>query len=45
MGWLEDESGLGRCEANHVALTPLSFLARAADVFADRTALRTLCKP
>ena len=39
MGWLEDESGLGRCAANHVALTPLSYLARAADVFRDRTAL------
>ena len=39
MGWLEDETGLERCAANHVALTPLSFLARAADVFCDRTAL------
>ncbi len=39
MGWLEDESGLGRCDANHVALTPLSFLARAANVFSNRTAL------
>lgn len=39
MGWLQDETGLDRCAANHVALTPLSFLARAADVFCDRTAL------
>ena len=39
MGWLADESGLERCAANHVALTPLSFLARAADVFAGDTAL------
>ncbi len=39
MGWLEDENGLGKCAANHVALTPLSYLARAADVFCDRTAL------
>ncbi len=39
MGWLADETGLDRCAANHVALTPLSHLARAADVFADRTAL------
>jgi fatty-acyl-CoA synthase len=39
MGWLQDETGLDRCAANFVALTPLSFLARAAEVFADRTAL------
>ncbi len=39
MGWLQDETGLDRCAANHVPLTPLSFLARAADVFRDRTAL------
>ncbi|MBS0565397.1 MAG: AMP-binding protein [Proteobacteria bacterium] len=39
MGWLKDESGLDKCAANHVPLTPLSFLARAADVFPDRTAL------
>lgn len=39
MGWLADETGLERCAANHVALTPLSHLARAADVFPDRLAL------
>ena len=39
MGWLADETGLGRCAANHVALTPLSHLSRAAEVFADRRAL------
>lgn len=39
MGWLADETGLGKCAANHVALTPLSHLQRAADVFANRTAL------
>jgi fatty-acyl-CoA synthase len=39
MGWLADEAGLDKCAANHVALTPLSHLRRAADVFAGRTAL------
>jgi fatty-acyl-CoA synthase len=39
MGWLADETGLGKCAANHVPLTPLSHLRRAADVFADRTAV------
>ncbi|PKP73745.1 MAG: acyl-CoA synthetase [Alphaproteobacteria bacterium HGW-Alphaproteobacteria-6] len=39
MGWLADESGLDRTPANFVPLTPLSHLARAADLFADRTAL------
>jgi len=39
MGWLEDETGLEKCAANHVALTPLSFLRRAADVYAGREAL------
>jgi len=39
MGWLADETGLERCAANYVALTPLSHLARAADVFPDRLAL------
>lgn len=39
MGWLADETGLERCAANHVALTPLMHLARAADVFADRQAI------
>ena len=39
MGWLPDESGLEKCAANFVPLTPLSHLARAADVFAERIAL------
>jgi len=39
MGWLDDETGLEKCAANHVPLTPLSFLKRAADVFAGREAL------
>ena len=32
------EAGLGRNDANHVPLTPLSFLRRAAAAFPDRTA-------
>ena len=39
MGWMADETGLDRNAANFVPLTPLSHLARAADVFADRTAV------
>ncbi len=39
MGWMQDESGLEKCDANYVALTPLSHLRRAADVFAERTAV------
>ncbi len=39
MGWMQDETGLDKCAANYVALTPLSHLRRAADVFADRTAV------
>ncbi len=39
MGWLADETGLEKCAANYVALTPLSFLKRAADIHADRTAV------
>ena len=39
MGWLADETGLEKCAANHVPLTPLSHLARAADIFATRDAL------
>ncbi|CTQ50421.1 AMP-binding protein [Jannaschia donghaensis] len=39
MGWLQDETGLERCAANHVALTPLSHLARAARIWPDREAL------
>ncbi len=39
MGWLADEAGLQKCAANYAPLTPLSHLQRAADVFADRTAV------
>ena len=39
MGWMADETGLEKCAANHVPLTPLSHLVRAAKVFPDRTAL------
>ena len=38
MGWMDDETGLERGPANHVALTPLSHLARAAQVWPDREA-------
>ncbi len=39
MGWLSDEIGLERCAANHVALTPLSHLNRAAQIWPGREAL------
>ena len=39
MGWLSDEMGLERCAANHVALTPLSHLNRAAQIWPGREAL------
>ncbi len=39
MGWMRDETGLEKCAANHVPLTPLSHLVRAKTVFADRTAM------
>ncbi|MEO0669788.1 MAG: AMP-binding protein [Pseudomonadota bacterium] len=39
MGWMSDETGLGKRTANYVPLTPLSHLRRAAQVFADRTAV------
>ena len=39
MGWMKDESGLDRGPANFVALTPLTHLRSAADVFAARPAL------
>ena len=39
MGWMADETGLGKTPANYVPLTPLSHLRRAASVFADRTAV------
>lgn len=39
MGWMANETGLDKCRANYVPLTPLSHLNRAAQVFADREAL------
>lgn len=39
MGWMRDETGLDKCAANYVPLTPLSHLGRAAAIFADREAL------
>ena len=39
MGWMADETGLEKTAANHVALTPLSFLRRARDVYPDQTAV------
>ena len=39
MGWMSDEAGLDKCAANYVALTPLSHLRRAAQVFRDETAV------
>lgn len=39
MGQMQDETGLEKCAANFVPLTPLSHLRRAARVFGDRTAL------
>ncbi|MEM8979099.1 MAG: AMP-binding protein [Pseudomonadota bacterium] len=38
MGWMADETGLGKCAANYVPLTPLSHLRRAVRIFPDRTA-------
>ncbi|MGJ8623679.1 MAG: AMP-binding protein [Yoonia sp.] len=39
MGWMRDETGLGKRAANYVPLTPLSHLQRAALVFAEREAV------
>ena len=39
MGWMQDETGLDKCAANYVPLTPLSHLRRAAAVFASHTAV------
>ena len=39
MGWLANETGLERCAANHVPLSPLSFLSRAAQIFPDHPAV------
>ncbi|MEP4198598.1 MAG: AMP-binding protein [Aliishimia sp.] len=39
MGWMTDETGLEKCAANYVPLTPLSHLQRAAKVFPDHLAV------
>ncbi|WP_299777961.1 AMP-binding protein [uncultured Roseobacter sp.] len=39
MGWMSDETGLDKCAANYVPLTPLSHLKRAAHVFAGHPAV------
>ena len=39
MGWMKDESGLDKREANFRALTPLSHLQRAAKVFPKKMAV------
>ena len=39
MGWLRDETGLGKNAANYVPLTPLSNLRRASTVFPNHLAV------
>ena len=39
MGWMADETGLDKCAANYVPLTPLSHLRRASTVFPDHMAV------
>ena len=39
MGWMADETGLEKCAANYVPLSPLSHLRRARDVFPDHLAV------
>ncbi|MDX2485716.1 MAG: AMP-binding protein [Pseudodonghicola sp.] len=39
MGWMADETGLGKTAANYVPLTPLSALGRAAHVYANELAV------
>ncbi len=39
MGWMSDETGLDKNAANHVPLTPLSHLRRAAEVFRTHEAV------
>ena len=34
-----NDIGLAKCEANHVPLSPLSFLERTAEVYPDRIAV------
>ena len=39
MGWMKDEIGLDKTNANYIPLTPLSHLRRAAYVFSGHTAI------
>ena len=39
MGWMKDETGLEKCAANYVPLTPLSHLQRAASVHRNALAV------
>lgn len=39
MGWMADETGLDRTDANYVPLTPLSALRRASHVYANEMAV------
>ncbi|MDR9394577.1 MAG: AMP-binding protein [Roseovarius sp.] len=39
MGWMRDETGLERSDANFVPLTPLSHLRRAAQIYPDHDAV------
>ncbi len=39
MGWMKDETGLGKRKANHAPLTPLTFLERAEKIWPEREAL------
>ena len=39
MGWMRDENGLEKNNANYIPLTPLSHINRAAEVFPDREAV------
>ncbi len=39
MGWMADETGLDKCAANFVPLTPLSGLNRAKEIFGEHPAV------
>ena len=39
MGWMADETGLGKCAANYEPLTPLSFLDRAKGIYTNELAV------
>lgn len=39
MGNMKDETGLGKCAANHVPLSPLSFLKRAVQIWPEHEAV------